>query len=73
MNNEIDDYIGETGLYKYTEGGKEKKIDPNNPSLTYITVAPHIPFIRKRQIYQHIAKGIPEFCALGCLRFTRLN
>ena len=45
MNNEIDDYIGENGLYKYTEGGKEKKIDPNNPPSTYITVAPHTPFI----------------------------
>lgn len=22
---------------------------------------------------QHIAKGIPEFCALGCLKFIHLN
>lgn len=45
MNNNIDDYIGETGLYRYTEGGKERKIDPDNPPDTYITVAPHTPFI----------------------------
>ena len=27
----------------------------------------------KRQIWRHIARGIPEYCALGCLRFIHLN
>lgn len=45
MNNDIEDFIGEFGLYKYTEGGKERKIDTNNPPDTYVTVAPHKPFI----------------------------
>ena len=45
MNNDIEDFIGEFGLYRYTEGGKERKVDPNNPPASYVTVAPHTPFI----------------------------
>lgn len=45
MNNEVEDYIGENGLYWYTPGGRESKKDENNPSTTFITVAPHTPFI----------------------------
>lgn len=45
MNNEVEDYIGENGLYWYTEGGKERKKDEENPAPTYVTVAPHTPFI----------------------------
>ncbi len=45
LNNEVEDYIGENGLYWYTPGGRENKKDEDNPSSTYITVAPHTPFI----------------------------
>jgi len=45
MNNEVEDYLGENGLYWYTPGGRENKKDENNPASTYITVAPHTPFI----------------------------
>ena len=43
--NEVEDYLGENGLYWYTEGGKERKKEEENPASTYVTVAPHIPFI----------------------------
>ncbi len=46
MNNDADDYVGVNGLYKYTEGGYGRK--PENeqdlPS-SYVTIAPHTPFI----------------------------
>lgn len=45
MNNEVEDYLGENGLYWYTPGGRENKKDEENPAPTYITVAPHTPFI----------------------------
>lgn len=45
MNNDIEDFIGENGLYKYTEGGYGRNTDRDNPSPSYITIAPHTPFI----------------------------
>lgn len=45
INNSVDEFIGVTGLYRYTEGGHSGKRDPNNPALSYISIAPHTPFI----------------------------
>lgn len=45
MNNPIEDFTGDFGMYKYTEGGKERKKDEDNPANTYVTIAPHTPFI----------------------------
>lgn len=45
MNHEVEDFIGKNGLYWYTEGGKERKKNEENPADTYVTIAPHKPFI----------------------------
>ncbi len=43
ITNSIEEFTGESGMYMYTEGGKESKKDKSKK--TYITLAPHKPFI----------------------------
>jgi DNA invertase Pin-like site-specific DNA recombinase len=45
MNNDIEDFTGENGMYWYTPGGRENKKNEDNPSETSITITPHTPFI----------------------------